>query len=69
MRTVRNNMIEEPLELDSDANCEQMFMLDDENCIVFIDDSNEINSVQIDNEPTNFQIEASTIDQTDQKQK
>lgn len=69
MRTVHNNMIEGPLELDSESNCEQICLIDDENLVVLIDDSNQINCVQDANEPVNFQIEASTTDQTDQKQK
>lgn len=69
MRTVHNNMIEESLELDPESNCEQIILLDDENLVVFVDESDQNNCVQTENEPVNFQIEASTTDQIDQKPK
>ncbi|CAH1644084.1 unnamed protein product [Spodoptera littoralis] len=64
MRTVRNNMIEEPFE--TDVNNEVLYYFDGNSCIELVevaDDNNQSNCIQNDTENENFQIEASVPDQ------
>lgn len=59
MRTMHNNMLDEPTDLD--YNDEEVYSYEDDNCLEFVDD--QLNYVQSESKHENFQIEASMIDQ------
>ncbi|KAH9627735.1 hypothetical protein HF086_017278 [Spodoptera exigua] len=63
MRTVRNNMLEEPIEYD--FNFEQVCTFDENNVLQILenDNNNQLNCTQNETENENFQIEASVPDQ------